>query len=92
MSMKPGDLVHVHGSYNYTDEHGVKHTNVYTDISTSYDHTQVTPQRPKFLVPLRTPGVLLEIVSGENRVDFKWARVIFPQGTGYVSLALLRLV
>lgn len=92
--MKSGDLVHIYSSYNHTDEAGVKHSNVYLDISNSYEQMKVTPPRPKFFVPLRTPGVLLEIVDldTKGRADFKWAKVMFPQGIGYVSYALLRAV
>jgi hypothetical protein len=92
--MNIGDLVCIHGSYNHTDENGVKHSNVYLDVSHSYEQLKVTPPRPKFLVPLKTPGVLLEVVDldAKGRADFKWAKVMFPQGIGYVSLALLRSV
>lgn len=94
MNPNVGDLVCVHNSYNHTDENGVKYTSVYLDISSSYDQAKVTPPRPRLLVPLRTPGVLLHISEPEHngRADFRWAKVLFPQGTGYVSLALLRRV
>jgi len=90
--MKIGDLVCVHGSYNHTDENGVKFSNVYTDITESHDIATVTPAKPKILVPLKTPGVLLEVVepAANNRAGFRWAKVMFPQGIGYVSYALLR--
>lgn len=90
--MKEGDLVCVHGSYNHTDENGTKFTSVYLDISSSFDQAKVTPPRPRLLVPLKTPGILLEVVEPEanNRTGFRWAKVMFPQGIGYVSYALLR--
>lgn len=90
--MNIGDLVCVHGSYNFTDENGVKYSNVYKDIAESHEKMKVTPARPKFLVPLKTPGILLEIVepAENNRPGFRWAKIIFPQGVGYVSYALLR--
>lgn len=90
--MNIGDLVHVHSSYNTTDDAGVKYSNVYTDISSPSVSRGVDLPRDKILVPLRTPGVLLEIISVQTRADFKWAKVMFPQGIGYVSLALLRTV
>lgn len=92
--MNIGDLVHIHSSYNHTDESGVKHSSVYVDISTNWNVGIVQNARPKFLVPLHTPGILVDITVDpvRPRKDFRWAKVVFPQGTGYVSLALLKAV